>query len=63
MFVAGPRLLRRTYREGDRVKNETVGNLSHLPLEVIDVIRRMLAGEQVFSGGGLAIPRSVPTAP
>jgi hypothetical protein len=23
-------LLRRSYREGDRVKNETLGNLSHL---------------------------------
>jgi len=24
-------LLRRSYREHDKVKNETVGNLSHLP--------------------------------
>jgi len=27
-------LLRRSYREGDRVKNETLGNLSHLPAPV-----------------------------
>ena len=38
-------LLRRSYREDGRVKNETVGNLSHLPDEVIEVIRRTLRGE------------------
>jgi hypothetical protein len=27
-------LLRRSYREGDKVKNETLGNLSHLPDDV-----------------------------
>jgi len=37
-------LLRRSYREGGKVRNETVGNLSHLPPEVIDGIRAMLAG-------------------
>ena len=30
-------LLRRSYRDGDRVKNETLGNLSHLPAAVIDL--------------------------
>src|SRR6266496_2025224 len=29
-------LLRRTYREGGKVKNETVGNLSHLPEELVE---------------------------
>lgn len=38
-------LLRRSYRDGDTVKNETLGNLSHLPLHVIDLIRRALKGE------------------
>ena len=38
-------LLRRSYREGDRVKNETLGNLSHLPAPVIDLVRRALRGE------------------
>jgi transposase len=38
-------LLRRSYREGDKVKNETVGNLSHLPEEIIELIRRALRGE------------------
>jgi transposase len=38
-------LLRRSYREGGTVKNETLGNLSHLPDTLIDIIRRSLQGE------------------
>jgi hypothetical protein len=38
-------LLRRSYREDGVVKNETLGNLSHLPDELIDIIRRSLRGE------------------
>lgn len=38
-------LLRRSYREGGTVKNETLGNLSHLPDELVDIIRRSLQGE------------------
>lgn len=38
-------LLRRSYREDGKVKNETLGNLSHLPEPVIDLIRRSLQGE------------------
>jgi len=38
-------LLRRSYREDGKVKNETVGNVSHLPADVIDLIRRALRGE------------------
>jgi Transposase DDE domain len=37
-------LLRRSYREGSKVRHENLGNLSHLPLEVIEAIRKMLAG-------------------
>jgi Transposase DDE domain len=37
-------LLRRSYREGGKVRHENLGNLSHLPLPVIDAIRRMLQG-------------------
>jgi hypothetical protein len=40
-------LLRRSYREGGKVKNETVGNLSHLPDWVIDGLRSMLAGRRL----------------
>jgi hypothetical protein len=38
-------LLRRSYREGGKVRNETLGNLSHLPEPLIEVIRRSLKGE------------------
>src|SRR3989442_9274295 len=38
-------LLRRTYREGDKVKHQTLGNLSHLPAPIIDLIRRSLSVE------------------
>jgi len=42
-------LLRRSYRDGKKVKHETVGNLSHLPMPVIDLIRRALKGESFVS--------------
>jgi hypothetical protein len=38
-------LLRRSYREDGVVKNETLGNLSHLPEALIEIIRRALQGE------------------
>jgi hypothetical protein len=37
-------LLRRSYREGGKVRHENLGNLSHLPIEIIEAIRKMLAG-------------------
>jgi len=42
-------LLRRSYRVGKKVMKETVANLSHLPEELIDLIRRYLKGER-FAG-------------
>ena len=42
-------LLRRSYREDGKVRNETLGNLSHLPDELIEVIRRSLRGERFVS--------------
>jgi hypothetical protein len=54
-------LLRRTYREGGKVKNETVGNLSHLPAETIELVRRSLKGETfVAAGGNTEVARSLP---
>ena len=54
-------LLRRSYREDGRVKNETVANLSHLPGPTIEVIRRSLAGEVLVAASAAAtITRSVP---
>jgi transposase len=37
-------LLRRSYRDGGKVRHENLGNLSHLPLEVIEAVRKLLAG-------------------
>jgi hypothetical protein len=37
-------LLRRSYREGGKVRHENLGNLSHLPLPIIEAIRKMLQG-------------------
>ena len=39
--------LRRTYRDGGKVKNETVANLSALPDQVIDLIDAGLKGQQL----------------
>src|SRR6266704_3600411 len=39
--------LRRTYRDGGKVKNETVANLSSLPAHVIDLIDAGLKGQQL----------------
>jgi hypothetical protein len=54
-------LLRRSYREDGKVKNETVGNLSHLPSELIEIIRRALKGETFLGAAeALEITRSLP---
>ena len=53
--------LRRTYREGKRVRNETVANLSALPEQVVDWIDAGLKGEQLVPAGSeFTIARSVP---
>jgi hypothetical protein len=44
-------LLRRSYREDGVVKNETLGNLSHLPEALIEIIRRSLQGESFVPVG------------
>ena len=55
-------LLRRSYREGGQVKNETVGNISHLPEELVEVIRAALRGEPVgVLSDAFEIERSLPT--
>ena len=38
-------LLRRTFRQDGKVKHETLGNISHLPAPVIELVRRALKGE------------------
>ena len=53
--------LRRTYRDGGTVKNETVANLSALPGHVIDLIDAGLKGRQLVPAtGAVTITRSLP---
>jgi transposase len=54
-------LLRRTYRQGGKVKHQTLGNLSHLPEHLIELIRRALRGEAVIlADEAFEIERSLP---
>ncbi len=53
--------LRRTYRDGGKVKNETVANLSALPDHVIDLIDAGLKGQQLVpAADAVTITRSLP---
>jgi len=53
-------LLRRSYREDGKVKNETLANLSHLPSETIAAVRASLSGKTlVVAGEGLELSRSL----
>ena len=53
--------LRRTYRDGGKVKNETVANLSALPGHVIDLIDAGLKGQQLVpAAGAVTITGSLP---
>jgi hypothetical protein len=53
--------LRRTYREGGKVKNETVANLSSLPAHVVDLIDAGLKGTPLVPASeAVTITRSVP---
>src|SRR5215469_18867796 len=53
--------LRRTYRDGGKVKNETVANLSALPDHVIDLIDAGLKGQRLVPAGqAVTITRSLP---
>ena len=54
-------LLRRSYREDGKVRNETVGNLSHLEEWMIDGLRAMLAGRRLVDlDDDFEIVRSLP---
>jgi hypothetical protein len=54
-------LLRRSYRQDGKVNNETLANLSHLPDELIELIRGALAGRRyVDAEAAFAIERSLP---
>jgi len=54
-------LVRRTFREGDKVRHETLANLSKLPAEVITAIEATLKGQALVSAGEqFTITRSLP---
>jgi hypothetical protein len=54
-------LLRRSYRQDGKVKNETVANLSHLPADLIEMIRASLAGQAFVPAAAAAtVARSRP---
>jgi hypothetical protein len=56
------RLLRRTYRDGDRVRHETIANMSKMPPGVVDAVEAALKGEALVPAGEAAVTvaRSVP---
>ena len=54
-------LLRRTFRVGSQVHHETLGNISHLPPDLIDLIRRSLAGEKFLPASqAFLVERNLP---
>ena len=55
------RYLRRTYRDGGRVKHETLANLSGLPEQAVDAIEAALRGTPLVPAGqAVAIAASLP---
>ncbi|MGH3576563.1 MAG: IS1634 family transposase, partial [Mycobacterium sp.] len=53
--------LRRTYRDGAKVRNETLANLSMLPEAAIAAIEATLKGQTLVAAGtGFDITRSLP---
>jgi hypothetical protein len=53
--------LRRTYRDGGKVRHQTLGNLSPLPGEVIELVEASLRGQRFVPAGQAAVvQRSLP---
>jgi hypothetical protein len=54
-------LLRRSFRDGGKVRKETLANLSHLPPEAITAVRAVLAGKTLIdAGAAFEVTRSLP---
>jgi len=55
-------LLRRTFRDGGKVRHQTLANLSALPDEVIELVRASLKGDAFVpaASGGVSVARSLP---
>jgi hypothetical protein len=56
------RLLRRTWREGGTVRNETLANLSKMPDRIVDAVEAALKGQVLAPAGeaAVSIARSLP---
>ena len=53
--------LRRTFREGPKVRNETLANLSKVPAEAVAALEATLKGQTLVPAGGeFSIARSLP---
>src|SRR5215831_5744906 len=53
-------LLRESYRDGDKVKNRTLANLSDWPEEKVEALRAALRGERAVAAERLEIVRALP---
>jgi hypothetical protein len=53
-------LIRTSYREGGKVKHKTLANITHLPADLIDQIRRRLKTGKLISAQGFCVTRSLP---
>jgi hypothetical protein len=54
-------LLRRSFRDGGKVRKETLANLSHLPPEAIAAVRAVLAGQTLIDAdAAFEVTRSLP---
>jgi Transposase DDE domain len=55
------RLLRRTYREGGKVRHQTLANLSALPEEAVAAVESVLRGQTLVAADGVVtVVRSLP---
>ncbi len=56
------RLLRRTWRDGGTVRNETLANLSKMPDRIVDAVEAALKGQALVPAGeaSVSIARSLP---
>jgi len=53
-------LIRQSYREGGKVKHRTLGNISHLPLDTIELVRGSLQGKiYIEAHTGLTVTRTL----
>jgi hypothetical protein len=54
-------LLRRSYRDGDKIRTETIANLTHLGNEKVEMIRRAMSGESLVNiDDNLKVTSSLP---